>query len=562
MKRSIQRSSGTGRAMVCHGVLVWAAVWAAHSGCDSHSGGFQEALDRIDPMGFRPDLTPETAEPQPSAAAAAPIWLDPMDTVDHPALPGTWGFGDFGTAQEEAALEWVNRARDAVGLPWIGYSSLLATAAREHAAFLASNWAAYEQAGDALTLHEQPAEWPGFTGKSFADRVAETGFKGSPLAEVIAQHSRPDVAVGQWLESVYHRLPLLDPNAQLLGFGLDTAPAAHRGFAVLELSKATLVADGLAVGYPANGAKNVPTFWSGAESPQPPVPPGGYPSGPVFTLSFRGSEELLVTAHALLEHGQIPIAHVQLDPTNDPHLSGHRAVVMYAHAPLRAGTEYKVQVQGYYAGQPFSWTSWFRTVSDAVCDPLRPTCPGAQACYLSGADPVCAWPGSAGTGEACAYANECKAGASCVGGKCAALCRLGTSGTESCATKCALGHDAYYGMADWGYCRTPECTPLVAAGGCATGVCQADTTLRCLPEGGRPWGSICDTVEVCRRGSACAYIGDHPVPRCMPLCDARPLAGSGATGWVNTPLWACADQCEFEAISYPNLPELGVCSSL
>ena len=64
----------------------------------------------------------------------------------------------------------------------------------------------------------------GFTGANFGTRVKATGYTGSPAFEVMAFVNEPTRAVSTWVNSVWHRIPILSPWVTELGYG-----AAKRG---------------------------------------------------------------------------------------------------------------------------------------------------------------------------------------------------------------------------------------------------------------------------------------------------------------------------------------------
>jgi hypothetical protein len=73
------------------------------------------------------------------------------------------------------------------------------------------------------------------------------------------------------------------------------------------------------------------------------------------------------------------------------------------------------------------------------CDPLTQNCAGAtQACYLVETSPLCRTAGQVALGQACAFADDCVKGATCVraadGGTfaCRQLCNPADGGTPAC----------------------------------------------------------------------------------------------------------------------------------
>ena len=50
--------------------------------------------------------------------------------------------------------------------------------------------------------------------------MTAAGDTGSPRSEVMAFSGDPVSAIGQWINSVYHRTPLLSPWLQEMGYGM------------------------------------------------------------------------------------------------------------------------------------------------------------------------------------------------------------------------------------------------------------------------------------------------------------------------------------------------------
>ncbi|MEZ4267147.1 MAG: CAP domain-containing protein, partial [Myxococcota bacterium] len=193
------------------------------------------------------------------------------DVVD----PFTAGIG------EEAVLAFVNESRASVGLAPFAPDSRLTAAAAAHASFLVRHRDVYDQSG--TSAHIEIEGLPGFTGKTFTQRLDAAGYDGRAMAEVVAFKPSSVGAARSWMESLYHRLPLLDPAIDEAGFGELADGARYAN--VLEMGQSGQPTDAPEfVVWPPRGARDVPSAWDGAEIPQPPAPPAGYPSGPVLTL--------------------------------------------------------------------------------------------------------------------------------------------------------------------------------------------------------------------------------------------------------------------------------------
>ena len=163
------------------------------------------------------------------------------------------------------------------------------------------------------------------------------GYTGTPGAEVMAFTGTPAGAVQGWLETVYHRLPLIDPSVHVFGYG--GAKANNAKCEVINFSgRAPSGADPIIV-YPWPGQAGVPKSWSGNEGPQPPPPPSGYPSGPVITARVPNVSSW--GAHALLTVDGAEVPHVFLSADNDPNMKmfDSKSIAIYANDPLPPSTE-------------------------------------------------------------------------------------------------------------------------------------------------------------------------------------------------------------------------------
>ena len=117
--------------------------------------------------------------------------------------------------------------------------------------------------------------------------------------------------------------------------------------------------DKLLVVYPPHDALDVPTSWDGLESPTPPAPEGGYPSGPI--ISVHGADALRIEEHRILI-GDQDIDHVHLTAENDPNGSvGEQHYFLYPHQPLRPNTRYDIIVTGFHGPDPFNLRWSFTT---------------------------------------------------------------------------------------------------------------------------------------------------------------------------------------------------------
>lgn len=257
------------------------------------------------------------------------------------------------TAEQKAALGRVNWYRANVGVAPIEEVAEINLACQAHADYYATHLSAYQKDQVPGGVHsESAALTDGFTGVGFGDRMTAAGYTGQPGWEIIAFLGSPAAAVDSWMETVYHRIPIVSPNAIHLGYGIHKSPAA---IDVMDFGRGSAADKDLIVVYPWPDQTGVPRAWSGNEGPQPPAPKGGYPSGPVVTVTTGAGEPLSISEHALAGPDGKPIAHVWHPKGANGFMEATWA--LYAEKPLSGATKYTVTLTGTLAAAPWS-RSW------------------------------------------------------------------------------------------------------------------------------------------------------------------------------------------------------------
>jgi uncharacterized protein YkwD len=367
--------------------------------------------------------------------------------------PLTLGSAPFdATPAQKEALYWVNTYRSRAGLQPVHQLGTLNRAAVAHAAYVLSNPDLYE--GGGMSVHEQKPGRPAYTGERFWDRLSGAGYSGEAFREVIAYQASPAAAVAHWLETVYHRLPLLHPESTHVGYGDSSASGEYVNVLDLGTDPKKVAEVPTGVVWPPEGAADVQLSWDGAETPAPPAPPAGFPSGPVITLQFADRANFVVHRTTIRDVAEdIALGHVRLSAETDPNLGGDAAVVMYTHTPLLPGRTYKVVVEGKLDGTEFlrGWT--FKTRESASCDLAKQDCPVGKACYATLETNVCAWAGIQAEGAACEFQNDCAAGFTCIDKTCKAFCALDAGDAMACAHVCTDGAASKLPIPGTGVCR-------------------------------------------------------------------------------------------------------------
>lgn len=275
------------------------------------------------------------------------------------------GAGDPAASQAQVDGLWrLNCHRRLADLPEVRLDPALSGAAQAHADYMfATGQYAH---GESDTTH------PGWTGETAQQRAAAAGYDldtvESRLAEVIGfrtDGADAAFAVDNWINTVYHREPLLVP--ELLHVGVGEAGIYN----VMELVSPWSDPATEFAFYPARGQSDVPTsFDSDTESPDPIAQAGIV--GPPITVSVlsdgwaNDTDPYVLVVDAARSSvrttsgDEIPL--VILEPRDDPWLV--RMVALVPLEPLEPGTTYEVRV-GLTVGGVLWEESWaFATRSD------------------------------------------------------------------------------------------------------------------------------------------------------------------------------------------------------
>lgn len=279
------------------------------------------------------------------------------------------------------ALEEVNKFRKMVGVSLVNEDEALNMAAQAHAEFIVKNCQNYANSG--RSPHQENPSWEGFTGVNPWDRAKRFNydFKGG-MSQVIAFVNNPTLAVQGWMETLYHRLPLIDPTSVEIGYGNAMTGGGtctysmYKKADVMNIGMVPSAKDSIVV-YPPDKATNIKRSFDGAEWPQPPPPPLGYPSGTIITVQFGKNITFKVTNHKLIEipkeEGGLEkeVAHVFIGPfadsehgvAKDPNYQSGTSfyLAMYAHKPLNPTTTYMVIIDMLRGGKELNLKWSFTT---------------------------------------------------------------------------------------------------------------------------------------------------------------------------------------------------------
>jgi hypothetical protein len=274
--------------------------------------------------------------PPDGAGVPTPGVGDP--SIDCPAPPAD------APAPAVLALDAVNRARLAAGSVCATLIPELITAAQNHCDYYSMN-----DGMCTANAHNEVASCAGFTGTNPGDRTSAAGYSGWGGSEVMAFTGDPERAVQSWIDTVWHRTPVLDPWTTHMGYG------GTGGCDTIDFGRGEPAPEDTIVVYPYDGQTEVPLSFNGRyEGPMPPAPPSGWPSAyPVNVYA----QDIQVTEHVITVDGEdTPIEHVWITPEDSTLL--RNGVFIYPYTPFAANTTYRVRVTGTYVGGPLAleWT--------------------------------------------------------------------------------------------------------------------------------------------------------------------------------------------------------------
>lgn len=266
------------------------------------------------------------------------------------------------TTEELRALAEVNRYRQAAGVAPLTYDPRLAAAAAAQARYLVENPAQVDVNG-----HAQTPGGKGFIAETVGGRARYFTYDGGST-EVINFVRRAEDAVSGWMDTLYHRVPLIQPGMTVMGYGVASGGELTVNAAQLGPNYA---ASGL-VRWPPAGQVGVQPQWDGLETPNPFAiypqvqGPVGYP----ITLTFgERTRQLRLTEWSLTgPEGSVPL--LPYDPARDPNLKDDDTVAVIPEAPLRPGARYTVRLAGQVdLGKgiaPFAETWSFTTAAEPL----------------------------------------------------------------------------------------------------------------------------------------------------------------------------------------------------
>ena len=244
------------------------------------------------------------------------------------------------TADQTAAFQAVNDARTGAGSPPAQLVNPLDVSSEKHCGYYAAN---AKQPTCVANPHVEVSSCASYVGASFGDREKAAGYSGSASTEIMAFAGDPKIAVAEWLQTIYHRYPIIDPWERDFGYGKATScDTMDWGVGAGSQTPDTTIAM-----YPYDGQTAVPLSFSGNEGPQPNAPPTGWPSGYPVSIHLKGT----VSKFTITKDGDAaPLPSYTPNPLSfEPN-----AVFVSPNKPLLANTKYRVHAEGKNSAGPFT----------------------------------------------------------------------------------------------------------------------------------------------------------------------------------------------------------------
>lgn len=254
-----------------------------------------------------------------------------------------------GPPPDTSGIDAMNGFRALMGVDPVTSNKQLFTAAQAHADYyLQHNGVDENCAGPKISPHNEVPGCDGFTGAAPWDRTGAAGYNGI-VGECISFVNDGPQAMYGWLATVYHRLCIAAPEVFEIGYAKGINTTTGSKVDVLEVGHASVTDLAKIARWPVPDAQDVPKSWDGLESPLPPTPPNGYPSGPIISVSYSPNDDVVINNATLSDQvGDVP-SYV-LTPSNDPNLDGSSSYFIYAHEPLIERRNYTVRFSGTRSG--------------------------------------------------------------------------------------------------------------------------------------------------------------------------------------------------------------------
>jgi len=257
-------------------------------------------------------------------------------------------------SQQAAAVATINQFRRTAGLSEVGASRPIHQGALAHAHYVLFNGASPSIRD--LGIHRENRDGQGFTGETVLNRAQHFGYPTHSMAEDITHRGLADAAVRDWINSVFHRIPIL--RADLLEVGYGDIRVGPLDVQVLDMAFRDSGSPGMVVFYPAANQQDVPPAFLGNEVPDP-APGAEYPVGYPITATFDRRATASVQSFHLRDPSGADLPGITLMPSSET----ENAFAFLAKEPLQTNTSYAAEIAYTINGVASQRTWRFRTRS-------------------------------------------------------------------------------------------------------------------------------------------------------------------------------------------------------
>ncbi len=301
---------------------------------------------------------------------------------------------------EQQALDRLNYYRGIAGAPSLQLHPALVTAAQNHVTYLGLN--SNDEAATVYWPHGEVEGKPGYTGRWSGDRAVATGYPWSAGWEVISFDNDPVVSVDNLVATVFHRVTMLDPYMEYMGYGHGRVGSG--GADVFDFGHGTTdTARQQIIVYPADGQTQCADLvaWRRDSQPAPLQTRRPMRSDIQMTIQPLAYVALDVTQAELRDGNGAPVA-VYPNPSS----CGTGCYALIPINPLRKATTYTASIAGTVDGVPFERT-WMFTTGELSAGPVARY---AQPQMRSSCRYICAHVAAGYTGSSVAHRPKCSSG--------------------------------------------------------------------------------------------------------------------------------------------------------
>jgi hypothetical protein len=265
-------------------------------------------------------------------------------------------------------LARINEARAAIGVPPLKRSPALDQAASAHANYYKLNFGDPTLAG--MGLHYEEPGKPGFTGRSFSDRAKAAGYSGS-INENIGLSGSLLATVDWSLDTINHRLTLIDPRYTDVGFGVVNEGKVKIEVIDLGTVQWRQVIEPHWTPWPPPDSTNIGLRFDGEGNN--PIAGLSFPTGYPITLKYNGPGAIKFTGARLSSPSQAEVPIIQQTGTG---FITRNTYMVLGRAPLAQGTTYTIAIDGTLDGTAFT-RRWSFTTRGATPPPTASPTPSA-----------------------------------------------------------------------------------------------------------------------------------------------------------------------------------------